>query len=120
VLSMGFTMDPGGVAACRRFVVNTLGGWPETTIEKAVLLASELVSNSIVHASSGVLAVGVVHGSLRLEVLDGSREAPKRLPHGSNDSHGRGLHIVDALADDWGVDISDSGKTVWATIESPG
>lgn len=121
VLSMSFTMDPGRVAICRRFVATTLRSCPESTIERAVLLTSELVSNAILHAfSNGVLAVGVVHGSLRLEVIDGSREAPTWRSPGSSDNHGRGLPIVDALADDWGVDISDSGKTVWATIESPG
>jgi anti-sigma regulatory factor (Ser/Thr protein kinase) len=117
---MGFTMDPGAVAACREFVADILQACPASTIERAVLLTSELVSNSIVHASPGVLALGVVHGSIRLEVLDGSCEAPKWLPSGDHDTHGRGLHIVDALADDWGVDISDSGKTVWATIATPG
>ena len=118
---MGFTMDPGRVAACRHFVASTLRSCPESIIERAVLLTSELVSNAILHASSdGVLAVGVVHGSLRLEVIDGSREAPRWRLHGSRDNHGRGLPIVDALADDWGVDFSDSGKTVWATIASPG
>jgi hypothetical protein len=29
---------------------------------------------------------------------------------------GRGLHLVDKLAVDWGVDVTDGGKTVWATF----
>lgn len=118
--TLNFARDPRSIARCRDFVAELLRSCPESTIERAVLLTSELVTNAIVHtSSSGVLALEHSLGSLKLMVTDDSEEAPTPLPHGMYDAHGHGLPIVNSLADDWGVDLVNSGKTVWATIESP-
>jgi len=118
--TLSFRNVPADVAACRRFVSRVLRGCPDETVNRAVLLTSELVSNAIIHGtSSGELAVDRTEGRLRLAVTDRSQKVPTMMSHGPQDAHGRGLAIVDALADQWGVDLLDSGKIVWATLEDP-
>ena len=115
---MNFTTQPTEVAHGRRFVASALRGCPDVTVDQAVLLTSELVSNAIIHASSdGQLTVQVADGHLRVEVTDHSAVVPTKRAHGPQDIHGRGLEIVDAVADQWGVDLLASGKRVWATLE---
>jgi hypothetical protein len=116
--TFAFERDPAVVATCRDFVVKILRARPDIIVDKAALLTSELVSNVLLHTSSGgILSVRVAEESVRLEVEDKSPELPVTLLHGVSDAHGRGLPIVEALADDWGVALANSRKTVWATIE---
>src|ERR1700722_34276 len=71
VTRMHFTKDPECVAVCRDFVVQTLGPRPVELVDRAVLVASELVTNVIRHTSNGG-TLEVIFGSdqLRLEVSD--------------------------------------------------
>jgi anti-sigma regulatory factor (Ser/Thr protein kinase) len=116
--TFAFEKDPAVVARCRDFVVKILRTRPDIIVDRAALLTSELVSNVLLHTSSGgTLSVRVAEESVRLEVKDKSPELPVTLPHGVDDTRGRGLPIVEALADEWGVALEDSGKTVWATID---
>jgi anti-sigma regulatory factor (Ser/Thr protein kinase) len=87
----------------------------------ALLLVSELVTNSIVHAGhSGGDAIRVraaSHGSTtRVEVCDrargGARPALQSDPP-PMDTGGRGLMLVDALSDRWGMDTCERGTCVW-------
>ena len=103
----------------RRFVAKTLRDWnvDEDTIEPVMLVANELVANAIVHAhSSPVLSLG---GRRRRPAAPRRRRnagrpiAPPLLP---GDDGGRGLMLVEALCDRWGVDASGSGKSVWVTF----
>ena len=54
----------------------------------------------------------------RIEVTDLSPVVPKLRQAGPDEECGRGLAIVDALADDWGTRVDDDGKTVWFTIDA--
>jgi anti-sigma regulatory factor (Ser/Thr protein kinase) len=82
--------------------------------ERAMLLASELVTNAVIHAATPlVVAVALDHGLLRVLVEDDDERAPvmanDRGPHG-----GFGLHIVEELADRWGnARRPGGGKVVW-------
>lgn len=117
---MTFRNTPAEVAGCRRFVSLVLQSCPDETVDRAILLASELVSNAIVHGlSDGKLAVDLAEDQLRIAVTDRSPRVPTAMPYGPRHAHGRGLAIVDALADQWGVDLLDSGKIVWATLRVP-
>lgn len=86
----------------------------EETIEVAVLLATELVTNAIVHAHTDfALSVTIDRGRLRVEVSDFSPDPPRLVEVQRFAEHGRGLHLVDALAASWGVHWRPDGKAVW-------
>ena len=80
-------------------------------------MVSELATNSVRHAGTPYRVAVVRTGdTLRVEVSDsGGGRAHVRNP-GPRDPHGRGLQIVSALADAWGVEEADTtGKTTWFT-----
>jgi anti-sigma regulatory factor (Ser/Thr protein kinase) len=85
-------------------------------ISAATLLVSELVTNAVVYAGGTLeLRAWFVGPVLHVEVADTSRVLPQRRQPADG---GRGLHIVDALADSWGVNIVDGhGKTTWFQLQ---
>lgn len=102
-----------------------------TVVEDAVLLTSELVGNAIRHSDSGRLPDGVVtvtlsepaDGLLRVEVGDAGSPAAEpraRLDVDHDIEGGRGLYLVDLLADKWGTHLHDGGRVVWFEIGLPG
>ncbi|MFE5592566.1 ATP-binding protein [Streptomyces sp. NPDC056549] len=81
----------------------------------AELLTSELVTNALVHTEHGaVVTATVVPEQLRVEVRDfvPGLERP-RVPPADDGTNGRGLVLVQALADSWGVEDHEVGKVVW-------
>lgn len=117
---MHFTNDPKCVAACREFVAQALHSRPAELVDRAVLVASELVSNVVRHTpNGGKIEVIVAAQQLRLEVSDFSYDQPIPLPHSDTAIDGRGLPIVSSLASTWGVQESRAGKTIWATFSRP-
>jgi hypothetical protein len=56
---------------------------------------------------------------LRVEVEDTSSALPRRLDPGDCGVSGRGLRLVDTLADTWGVEARGSGKVVWSEFVMP-
>jgi len=82
----------------------------------AELLTSELVTNAIVHAQSPLLLrAEVVAGRLRVAVSDEDVRPPTLADRGVEALGGRGLALIDALADAWGVQAREHvpGKTVY-------
>jgi two-component sensor histidine kinase len=83
------------------------------------LVASELVTNAIVHADTDVeVRLAVDAADVWLEVLDEAPGRPWHPPPSPLETCGRGLVLVDALADSWGVaDVAGSlGKMVWMRV----
>jgi GAF domain-containing protein/anti-sigma regulatory factor (Ser/Thr protein kinase) len=82
----------------------------------ALLLLTELVGNTARHAGPGEITVRVVLAGteLRVEVADGSGRLP-RMPASTpwEQESGRGLLLVEALADRWGSTPTQGGKAVW-------
>ncbi|HVU73401.1 MAG TPA: ATP-binding protein [Mycobacteriales bacterium] len=82
----------------------------------AVLMASELVTNAVLHgAGPVVLSVGVGRGLVRVEASDSSATVPRVRPRADGEG-GRGMVLIDSLSTRWGVcDRQDAqpGKTVW-------
>lgn len=129
--SMAVPHGPAGVGEARHRMRAQLrgGGVSESVIDDAVLILSELLSNACKHGRPlGDAAVGDgdvraawqvdPRGRLTVEVTDGggpTRPAPATpsvTAHG-----GRGLNIITALADDWGVRDDARGEvTVWAVV----
>lgn len=85
--------------------------------ETALLLVSELVTNSVRHANTGVaLRLEITERWLRIEVHDAEPHAPRPRTPDVLDESGFGLVIVDALATQWGVYATAAGKAVWAEL----
>ncbi|WUP71535.1 ATP-binding protein [Streptomyces sp. NBC_00258] len=113
------------VKVARNTMGERLTAWrlPCEVREDAVLLLSELATNAVLHTVSTRILCGVglmAEGGLRLEVHDQDRTGrllPRRDP-GPDDENGRGLLLVQHMADTWGVDRSTftGGHAVWATL----
>ncbi|MFF9334779.1 ATP-binding protein [Streptomyces albogriseolus] len=109
---------PESAAIARRLVqIVILRRWglhPKFT-EDAVLLVSELVGNAVRHTGARAFGLRMRHrrGWIRVEVRDPSRALPCLMPVQEMDVSGRGLFLVDELADRWGVDLLSHGKTTW-------
>jgi anti-sigma regulatory factor (Ser/Thr protein kinase) len=103
------------VAAARRTVTALcapagLGGLHDT----AALLTSEVVTNAVVHGDGTVLVrARTGDGRLRVEVQDDGDGAPVLQDAARDAEGGRGLALVAALADAWGVEEVTGGKFVW-------
>ena len=68
-----------------------------------------------------VLTVGLAGDRMRVGVADSSHRRPQLVQVGNRDTSGRGLHLVEAMADRWGVepDGRGLGKTVWFELDVP-
>jgi anti-sigma regulatory factor (Ser/Thr protein kinase) len=88
-------------------------------VEDAVLLVSEVVTNSVVHGGPPiVVAVDCDSSSgLQVRVRDGSRAMPSPRDPEVWEESGRGLSLVEMLSDDWGVEAEPGdGKQVWFVL----
>ena len=112
-------MTPGMARHFVRAVLETTDV-EAAVIETAELLTSEVVTNVVVHVgSAGELLVETFDGSVRVRVSDDDDRQPEMAIATATDAHGRGLRIVDALADAWGVDTDPvHGKTVWFELRT--
>jgi anti-sigma regulatory factor (Ser/Thr protein kinase) len=87
---------------------------PAETIDDATLLTSELVTNAVRHGRPPVrLAIAVADQGLIVSVLDAGVDLPHLVEARPEATGGRGLHIVDTIADTWGVTPDAAGKAVW-------
>lgn len=93
----------------------------DEVIDNATLLASELVTNGLVHGRGRVdLRIRLTRDRLVLEAVDEGRHMPRRRRAGVDDEGGRGLHLVVALAHRWGFRAIPDGKVVWAELDLAG
>jgi anti-sigma regulatory factor (Ser/Thr protein kinase) len=118
-----FAAAPTSVGAARRFAADTLAQLPGETLDAVVLMLSELATNCIRFTPDGFsVSIEDDTGKTRVEVTDcGGGEPTVRSPR-PTDLSGRGLRIVGAMSDDWGVGPAEScaGKTVWFTLAREG
>jgi anti-sigma regulatory factor (Ser/Thr protein kinase) len=116
---MQLAPDVASLGAGRRFVAQTLREWDvdEARIESVQLVATELLANAIVHACSApVLSLRTEGADLVVGVADESRKLPVARAVTTDAAGGRGLLMVEALGDRWGVDTNGAGKVVWVTF----
>ncbi|MEU8757740.1 ATP-binding protein [Streptomyces sp. NPDC048659] len=129
--SMAVPHGPAGVGEARHRMREQLyrSGMSETVVDDAVLILSELLSNAcrhgrpLGHADVGdgdVRAAWSIDraGGLRVEVTDGGGPTrPVPATPSVTARGGRGLNIISALAQDWGVRDSATGEvTVWVLV----
>lgn len=116
----GGRASPGSaeVTTARRFVDGVLREHRVTDQPGDItLMVSELVTNAILHAHAVphvIVQVDAHH--VRIDVQDPSPTRPMPRAPDPSIPGGRGLHIVQSLADAWGVDIRPTGKSVWFTV----
>ena len=109
-------LHPASTAEARGVVRAELAGrCAPGKIDDALLAVSELLNNAIIHAQTEprVAAYGS-RDRLRVEVWDADPRPPVLgpAPHPHADT-GRGLHLVNAVAEAWGYEFRDRGKVVW-------
>ncbi|WP_298572236.1 ATP-binding protein [Streptomyces luteogriseus] len=113
--------DLRAVPEARRALRELLGQWGKHgQSDVAELLTSELVTNAIVHTDHDAVLTATVgpHG-LRVEVRDFVARRPRlRIPVADDGTNGRGLLLVQSLADAWGVRPHGVGKAVWFELEA--
>lgn len=92
-------------------------GVREDVVDSALVVVSEMVSNAARQEAGSIrLRLELAEGSLWVEVFDGGRRMPRLVDFGPEATEGRGLQLVDSLAEAWGVQEELHGKTVWARI----
>jgi anti-sigma regulatory factor (Ser/Thr protein kinase) len=107
---------PESAATARRLSRSVLRLWGLPQFNDVVeLLVSELVGNAVRHTGARTFGLRMLRrrGWIRVEVRDPSRALPCLMPVREMDVSGRGLFLVDKLADRWGVDLLPRGKTTW-------
>jgi hypothetical protein len=126
--------DPAEVGRARRWALSRLAGFgiaaDEPLVETLVLLVSELVTNAVVHTGRpAVLRLSLPGGpaevpeqaapsaTVRVEVADTSSRAPVPRCARGDATGGRGLALVDCLADRWGWSPEGAGKSIWCELD---
>ncbi|MFE3852597.1 SpoIIE family protein phosphatase [Streptomyces griseorubiginosus] len=119
--------EPERIAVARQQLRELLHDWPSADqVDSAVLLLSETLTNVLVHTDADALLLAEVRGEpgdrrMRVEVTDTSDDLPHKRRPGELASSGRGLMLIELLADLWGVDPRGEGKSIWFELyETPG
>jgi anti-sigma regulatory factor (Ser/Thr protein kinase) len=116
--------EPASARQARSAVRQALAGWGMGHLTgDAELLASELVANAAEHGDGTPIGLALRRHAepggqpgITCGVTDGSPATPRRTEPGPDSERGRGLAIVDALAQSSGVRASQAGKTSWFTL----
>ncbi|MFJ9035699.1 ATP-binding protein [Streptomyces sp. NPDC102406] len=124
VLERAFSTHPASVGRARTFVADALSEWRLGERADAFrLCVSELATNAIAHGTPVVndflVRVALADARLRIEVSDEGDGVPELRHSDEDELGGRGLFLVAAFADDWGVATEKTGKTVWAEFRIP-
>ncbi len=121
LVSADLPTDVTAPGRARRIVAASLTGRGlDDLIEPAVLLTSEVVTNAVQHGG-GHARIAVEHEpqGIRVSVSDVGEGVPQVLDLGLDATSGRGMHLLEQLADRWGVESHASGKTVWFELDGP-
>lgn len=111
--------EPERIAEARRYLRELLHDWASADqVDSAVLLLSEMLANVLVHTDADALLLAELTGEaparlLRVEVTDAGDDLPHRRRPGELASSGRGLMLIELLADTWGVKPRGEGKSIW-------
>ncbi|MFD8571384.1 ATP-binding protein [Streptomyces sp. NPDC059639] len=113
---------PRAARLARLLVTEQLRSWGHAyLLDEAAHIVAELAANAVTHARvpgrDFRLGLYVTEGAIRIEVTDARGECMPQVGCGEGES-GRGLILVEAIADRWGVDEGPlPRKTVWAELD---
>ncbi len=116
--------DPEALSSARHMIRAAVRAWgAKDRADEVELAADELTTNALMHTDGGaIVTIRVLTGSgrrLRVDVEDRSSALPRRRDAGESGVSGRGLMLVDQLADAWGVESRGTGKCVWCEFSIP-
>ncbi|WP_026171104.1 MULTISPECIES: SpoIIE family protein phosphatase [unclassified Streptomyces] len=116
--------DPEALSSARHMIRAAVRAWgAKDRADEVELAADELVTNALMHTDGGaIVTIRVLTGPerrLRVDVEDRSSALPRRREAGEAGVSGRGLLLVDQLADAWGVESRGTGKCVWSEFVVP-
>jgi anti-sigma regulatory factor (Ser/Thr protein kinase) len=118
--------QPERIAGVRRQLRELLHDWADPEqVDSAELMVSEMVTNVLVHTDGDAALLAALTGEtgsrrLHVEVADASDELPHKRKPGEMASSGRGLVLMEVLADAWGVDPRGAGKSIWFELYESG
>ncbi|GAA4235626.1 hypothetical protein GCM10022254_43260 [Actinomadura meridiana] len=121
---------PEEVSLARRAIRKSLSGYRREVVDNVEQCASETVANAIVHSGGEgdgedvtiMLVIVELREKVRIEVIDGGAEGgvPEIGAHDDMEGEsGRGLFIVETLADAWGTYVDEHGRNVWFEVNLP-
>ncbi|OKI00316.1 6-phosphofructokinase [Streptomyces sp. CB02923] len=119
-----FPAVPESVGRARSFVDRTLALWElDGRADDVRLCVSELATNAVTHGTvpghGFTVTVTAEDDAVCIEVGDPSSRRLRLCHPTSEDTVGRGLHLLGALSDEWGVTEHDTvGKTVWSRFKT--
>ncbi|MFI8193479.1 SpoIIE family protein phosphatase [Streptomyces sp. NPDC085946] len=116
--------DPEALGEARHMIRAAVAAWGAgDRADEIELVADELITNALMHTEgSAVVTLRVPTGPerrMRVEVEDSSSALPRRREAGESGVSGRGLLLVELLADVWGVEARGGGKCVWCEFAAP-
>ena len=119
VCRVRLSAGPIAVPEARSQVGAVISAW-DVPVDRgvAILLTSELVTNAVRHEAGGTVTLSVTCscGRLRVDVHDTSLLLPVLMEAPADAEAGRGLMLVAALSDQWGVYPTPAGKAVYFTL----
>jgi anti-sigma regulatory factor (Ser/Thr protein kinase) len=118
MVSESFSPLPSEIGAARHFAVKAAAdeGWG-CDPQDLGLVVSELATNACVHAHSPfTVSLNLLGSQVLVEVADAD-PGPVTVKPLSNGVSGRGMQIVAAVAQDWGVSGHQQGKSIWAVLD---
>lgn len=124
VTAAEIVLPPGSASAPRTARWWVAGRLKELGLEPladaVLLLTSEIVTNALIHAGTEMrVRLRPSGAGVRVEVRDGSGVPPVRHRYSLRSTTGRGLGLLDSLADEWGWAPDGTGKTVWFRVLHP-
>ncbi len=115
--------EPSAAGRARSWVAERLSAWEvSAVVDDLRLVVSELVSNAVLYARTAVdVMLSIGEGVIELTVRDHNPRTPRPRPQQADEAAtgGRGLVLVEALSDDWGVAERMAGKEVWFRLSAP-
>ncbi len=119
---MDLPADYGSPARARTLVGETLDRWNLRQLaDPGMLLTSELVTNAVRHAGTGMrLTISRIGADrVRVAVTDHAPGVSVRVRDANDDAEGgRGLFLVEHLSAGWGSAVDDTGKTIWFELQA--
>ena len=114
-----FANTPGAVGEARRFVTDQLADFPAAVAGEVAVMVSELATNCVRHTVTAfTVGVETTRAQIRVEVTDSGGGVPVVRSPDPSEPSGRGLRIVQELADSFGITAlrGSPGKTVWFVV----